>query len=69
MTSKHHTRTRTRVSGGRSGANPTEAPARTQPGQESRPISVDEVVRYQLRYPAQVPFSATLPDAMLQILE
>jgi hypothetical protein len=30
---------------------------------------VDEVVRYQLRYPAQIPFSATLPDAMLQVLE
>jgi hypothetical protein len=69
VTSKHPTHTRTRVSGGRFGASLTEAPGRTSPGRESRPITVDEVVRYQLRYPAQIPFSATLPDAMLQVLE
>ena len=69
MTSNDPTHTRTRVSGGRFGANLIEAPGRTSPGRESRPITVDEVVRYQLRYPAQIPFSATLPDAMLQVLE
>jgi hypothetical protein len=69
VTSNDPTHIRTRVSGGRFGASLTEAPGSTLPGLESRPITVDEVVRYQLRHPAQVPFSATLPDAMLQVIE